>query len=209
MSFQPEVSTSLTMLWKEQFQNPQPGPSTIVPLQMRQYTSNDGDNAANRIFAAHDLLPTASNFDFFDHSAEVHNLRDEFAYECIAQQESGAFHLIGTPGLFNISFRRLGVTINQWGPYIQPDDFGMQIRHVQYTSNQWNSQWSEEVVTKMRPNQSVQLFMSSNDRFFIETDWTNMGQSNGNYWMQSNNSLVITRLSRNPYYVSAHEPWID
>lgn len=156
----------------------------------------------------HSNLPPMAETQLYDHTAMTHNLRNEFAYECAAQQESGAFHLIGAPGLFTIGFRRVAATINQWGPYISADDFAYQIRHSQYSSNQWG-QWTEEVVTKAKANQPVQVFMSSNDRFFVETDWGNMTQSNTQFWMQSNNQLMITRLSRNPYFVSAHENYVD
>lgn len=208
MSFQPDVSQALNKLWNSQFRSQQEPASIIVPLQARQYTTNDSSNNENRIFADHSNLPPMADTEFYDHSAMTHNLMNEFAYECAAQQESGAFHLIGAPGLFTVGFRRVAATVNQYGNYLNADEFAYQIRHSQYSSNQWG-QWTEQVVTKVKANQPVQLFMSSNDRFFIETDWGNMTQSNTNFWMQSNNHLIVTRLSRNPYYASAHEPYID
>ena len=208
MSLQPEIAQCLTHLWNSQFRSQQEPASIIVPLQPAHYTNNDVDNQANRIFMDHSNLPPMMETELYDHTAMTHNLMNEFAYECAAQQESGAFHLIGAPGLFNIGFRRVAATTGQYGPYISQDDFAVTIRHLQYSSNQYG-QWNEEVVTNVKANQPVQLFMSSNDRFFVESDWTNMGQNNTEYWMQSNNHLVITRLSRNPYYTSAHEPWLD
>lgn len=208
MSFRPEVAQALNQLWKNQFNQKEPA-SIVVPVQARQYTTTDEGNDYNRIFMDHSNLPAMQETELYDHTAMTHNLMNEFAYECVAQQESGAFHLIGSPGLFTINFRRIAATLNQWGNnYINANDFAFQIRHSQYSSNQWG-QWTEQVITKARPNQSVQLFMSSNDRFFVETDWANMNESNDSYWMQSNNQLFITRLSRNPYYKSAHEPYID
>ncbi len=149
MSFQPEVAHALNHLWNSQYRSQQEPASIIVPLHARQYTQSNSDNNAQRIFADHSNLPPMADTEFYDHSAMTHNLMNEFAYECMLQQESGAFHLI------------------------------------------------------------VQLFMSSNDRFFIETDWDNMTQSNTEYWMHSNNHLIVTRLSRNPYYASAHEQYVD
>ncbi len=208
MSFQPEVAQVLTQLWNSQFRSQQEPASIVVPLQARHYTSNDSENNFNRIFMDHSNLPSMAETELYDHNAMTHNLMNEFAYECVAQQESGAFHLLGAPGLFTVGFRRVAATFNHWGSYISPDDFALQIRHSQYSSNQWG-QWTEELITKVKANQPVQLFMSSNDRFFLETDWGNMTQSNTEFWMQSNNHLVITRLSRNPYYASSHEPYLD
>lgn len=208
MSFQSDVAQSINKLWNSQFRSQQEPASIIVPLQAREYTTADPGNDLNRIFGDHSNLPPMEETEWYDHTAMTHNLMNEFAYECIAQQESGAFHLTGAPGLFSVGFRRVGATINNWGPYISADDFAYQIRHSQYSSNQWG-QWTEEVVTKAKANHPVQLFMSSNDRFFVETDWANMGQSNTQYWMHSNNHLIITRLSRNPYYTSAHEQYVD
>lgn len=206
MSQQPEVAQALTQLWNSQFRSQQEPASIIVPLQARQYTTTDQDNNLNRIFMDHSNLPPMEETEWYDHTAMTHNLMNEFAYECVAQQESGAFHLIGAPGLFNVGFRRIAATENQWGNYISTEDFAYKIRHSQYSSNQWG-QWTEEVVTQVKGNQPVQLFMSSNDRFFVETDWGNMSPTE--YWMQSNNHLIITRVSRNPYYASAHEPYLD
>ncbi len=208
MSFQTEVSHALTHLWNQQFRQKEVA-SLTVPMQNREYVnSNDESNVTQRIFMSHNELPEMISYNFWDHTANAHNLLDEFAYECVAQEESGAFHLLGSPGLFNISFRRFAVTFNEYpNNLIPPEDFGIQLRHVQYTSN-GQGQHTEEVVTKFRPNQSVQIFMSCNDRFFLETDWGNMNQSNDNYWVQGSNQLLITRLSRNPYFKSLHE-YID
>jgi hypothetical protein len=208
MSFQPDVSQALNKLWNSQIRSQREPASIIVPLQPRQYTTNDEDNGANRIFMDHSNLPPMAETELYDHSAMTHNLMNEFAYECYGQQESGAFHLLGAPGLFTVGFRRVAATINQYGNYLDADEFAYQIRHSQFSSNA-NGQWTEQVVTKTKANQPVQLFMSSNDRFFVESDWGNMTLSNDHYWMQSNNHLVITRLSRNPYYTSSHEPYLD
>jgi hypothetical protein len=208
MSFQPDVSQALNQLWNSQIRSQREPASIIVPLQPRQYTTTDEDNTANRIFMAHSNLPPMEETEFYDHTAMTHNLMNEFAYECAAQQESGSFNLIGAPGLFTVGFRRVAATINQYGNYLDADEFAYQIKHSQYSSNA-TGEWTENVVTRTKANQPVQLFMSSNDRFFVETDWGNMTQSNDSYWMQSNNHLIITRLSRNPYYTSSHEPYLD
>lgn len=196
MSLQAEVVDVLNKLWRKQQEQKEPA-SIIVPIQGRYYGAGDSDNPYDVMYMSHPDLPAMSNVEFWDHEAMVHNLRGELAYECINQQASGAFHLIGEPGLFNIGFRRLVTNVNT-------QDFAYRIRHQQFTSND-NLYNNYEVVTQAKANQPIQLFMSSNDRFWVEIDFNQMTQSNQNVYMANSNALIVTRLSRNPYFTSTFE----
>lgn len=194
MALQTEVVQALNQLWQKQREQKEPA-SIIVPIQWGYLTANNSSNPNDVMYMSHADLPTMSNFDFWDHSAMAHNLWGELAYECIQQTESGAFHLIGEPGLFNIGFRRLVTNYNT-------SDFAYRIRHHQFTSNE-NTYNNYEVVTQARANQPVQVFMSSNDRFWVEIDYNAM--ETNNVTIGPSNALVITRLSRNPYFTSVYE----
>lgn len=196
MSLQSEIVDTLNKLWQKQREQKEPA-SIIVPIQGRNYSINDSSNPYDVMYMSHPDLPAMSNFDFWDHSAMAHNLMGEVAYECAEQQESGAFHLIGEPGLFNIGFRKLSTNVST-------QNFAYRIRHNQFTSND-NMYDNYQVVTQARANQPVQLFLSSNDRFWVEIDFNAMPEENGNVYMANSNSLIITRLSRNPYFISVHQ----
>lgn len=195
MALQTEVVQALNQLWQKQREQKEPA-SIIVPIQWGYLTANNSSNPNDVMYMSHADLPTMSNFDFWDHSAMAHNLWGELAYECIEQTESGAFHLIGEPGLFNIGFRRLVTNYNT-------PNFAYRIRHHQFTSNETRYN-NYEVVTQARANQPVQVFLSSNDRFWVEIDYNAMETNNVN--IAPSNALVVTRLSRNPYFTSVYEP---
>lgn len=199
MSLQAEVVDILNKLWQKQREQKEPS-SIIVPIEGRTYSANDSSNPSDVMYMSHPDLPTMSNFDFWDHSAMAHNLMGEVAYECVLQESSAAFHLLGEPGLFNVGFRKLSTNVST-------PNFAYRIRHHQFTSND-NMYNNYEVVTQARANQPIQLFLSSNDRFWVEIDFGAMPEENGNVYMADSNSLIITRLSRNPYFKSVHQ-WSD
>jgi hypothetical protein len=196
MSLQSEIVDTLNKLWQKQREQKEPA-SIIVPIDGRSYSVNDSENPSDIMYMSHPDLPAMSNFDFWNHSAMAHNLWGELAYECVGQEASGSFHLIGEPGLFNIGFRKLSTNVST-------PNFAYRVRHNQFTSND-NMYNNYEVVTQARANQPVQLFLSSNDNFRVEIDFGAMPEENGNVYMANSNSLIITRLSRNPYFTSVHQ----
>jgi hypothetical protein len=198
MSFPSEIVDNLNLMRRELSKQKEPA-SLIIPLQAKLY--NNGQS----VIHMDEGNFTQSNMEFNQYNADAVNLLNELAYENSNGPTGGAFHLIGSPGLFNVSFRRLAVTHNQYATYIPQEQFTYTLTHYQYSSNDRGT-WNETVNYDRAANENVQLFLSSNDKFIVKNLY---GSNYEEYYMQSNNSMMITRLSRNPYYVSTHEPWLD
>jgi hypothetical protein len=66
--------------------------------------------------------------------------------------------------------------------------------------------FSYETINIIKGSQQLQVFLGSNESFRLEYDSDSQGTNPNEATILSGTELVITRLSRNPYYVAAITP---
>ena len=141
------------------------------------------------VYMDHDRLPTMSNYTFFGSDVMAHQLND-FAYECMAQTNSGSFHVTTAPGLFSIGAK-------EWLTPSGPNaDVKMTLNIVRAIDN--NIYNTHTVITGC---QQAQVFFSPGDMFSVSFDPSLNDSNLQQIELLGSSELLITRLSRNPYYV--------
>lgn len=186
MSFNSEVVQVLNQLYADTFLSQREPATYCVPV-MEQIVPNSNND--NRIYMDHNRLPEATTYTFFGSDVMAHKLND-FAYECMAQNNSGSFHLLNAAGLFSVG-------VKEWNtPFGPNNDVNVTVnitRNVEgfsYTSS-----------TLIKGNQQAQIFLSPGDMFNLSfSPELNTSNNLTEFNILGTTEFMITRLSRNPYY---------
>lgn len=181
MSLQSEIVQVLNQLYSKVYLS-QPEPATrIVPVLQRMVP----DNGDNTIYMDHERLPTPSNYTFFGQEVMAHNLGD-VVYECMNQANSGSFHVVGAPGLFSIGAK---VWITPYGA----SDLNITLQVIRTIEGD-----TFPAETVIKGSQQAQVFLSPGDMFRFRYDPSL--NTDSQMWFSPSTEVLITRLSRNPYY---------
>lgn len=163
--------------------------SIVVPVQQQVLPNPDTSNV--RVYMDHPRLPTMQEFNFYGwYTAMGHNLNNEFVYECYGQDYSGFFHLIGQPGLFSV-----GMTDTWLNEYSNPQSQAVFTLNVNRRGQPGNNQ-----SISISSAEHKLVFLGSNDSIYFEYNPSlnnDLGITVG-----SNTEVAITRVSRNPLYVT-------
>lgn len=160
-------------------------PQTIlVPVAARTI---DGDTI---MYMSHADLPAMQPYTFFGQEVFAHNLANDFAYECWAQNNSGSFHLIGAPGLFSVGAAQGWKVENG---IIASYDFIATIVVTRASDMM-------QTTTDIKSDQQAQIFLGPGDMFRVHfyIDRNPALQPDDEVTMLPGNLLAVTRLSANP-----------
>ena len=152
--------------------------STTVPVQTKSFLND------TIIYMDHDRLPSMQPYTFFGQTVNGHNLGD-FVYECSSQSNSGAFHLIGSAGMFSVG-------VKQWitNSTMSADDLVVTVT-VNRPGNNFGT-----VVYTMKGAQQAQIFMSGDDMFMLSVNPSlNPTLDLNTLQILGDTALVITRMS--------------
>jgi hypothetical protein len=170
MSFAPGVLNRLDQLDRLLYiatrMNSVGGKTVVVPI-MEQTLPAGGDTT---LYMDHPLLPPADTFVLQEADVQAHDLSIGLAYECMAQINSGCFHLIGEPGLFAVgiagSSGSVTLTVNLL---------------------------SSETATNFTGAGHALFFLGPQDRFLVSFD-----EPDTSWSVASGAYLVISRLTSVP-----------
>ena len=187
MSFNVEVAHWLSRLYANTMLTQTEPASYIVPV-MAQTVPNSNNND-QCIYMDHHRLPTPSNYTFFGSNVLAHKLND-FVYECMAQQNSGCFHLVNAAGLFSIGAKEWITDSGVNNNMITTLNIIRTVDEYQYSTS-----------TLLTGNQQAQVFMAPGDMFNVSFQ-PELNTSNNlpSVTIDSATDVLVTRLSRNPYY---------
>ena len=197
MSFNTDVLHALNVLWRETILTQKETSSIIVPVSSQTFNTSNGDIV---VFMDNENLPTESNMSFVmqgsNYDAPAHDLRGQFAYESAAQPFGGAFHLTGDPGLFSIGAR----------DWLTTDESLISNIKIVVRLYRETGSFSYQTTHVITGNQQLQVFLGTNESFQLEYDSNPQGSNPWEATLIPGTEFVITRLSRNPYYVATSPP---
>lgn len=186
MSFQPEVVSMLNNLYRQVFHTQQEPASLIVPVM--EFSLPNSNNDGNIVYMNHELLPAPQMYSNQDTEFMAHPLNNAFLYECIGQQNSGSFHMIGEPGLFSLGAVEWLASIDDSMP------FGSEVNSALIVERNYFGQVVPSFY-EMKGSNKVQVFLNTGDMFrFV------IGEFTDTFMNTPMTQMVITRLSRNPDY---------
>jgi hypothetical protein len=182
MSFKPEIVSAINEIYQKVIMSQMEPATLILPVQ-----ENTLPNSSDfRIYLDHPRLPTPTDMTLAGNDVMAHNIGD-FAYECQAQPNAGAFHLLKAAGVFSVGFK-------EWLGELDVNDntkFDIVIRRnveaFTYVSR-----------VQLTGATQAQVFLNPGDMF-----WLNYVPENENdtVFIGSPTEFLITRISRNPYYI--------
>jgi hypothetical protein len=198
MSFNTDVVHALNVLWRETILKQKETASIIVPVASQTLSTSNGNLT---ILMDYEQLQEATDMTFVmegsNYTVPAHDLRGEFAYESFNMNPyTSVFHLTGDPGLFSIGAR----------DWLTTDTALMHEIKVVVRVYRETGPFSYETINIIKGSQQLQVFLGSNESFRLEYDSDSQGTNPNEATILSGTELVITRLSRNPYYVAAITP---
>ena len=132
----------------------------------------------------HPNLPPMEEFDINGTTLNGHNLRNDFVYVCVNQQDySGKFYLIGHSGLFSV------------GAYDWVSNYNHN-NEIPISINVVKPDGSTRYSRRLYGNQQTNIFLETNDNFYVSYE----PDGEDSVDIDSLSQFIITRLSKNPYY---------
>jgi hypothetical protein len=182
MSILSDVIHKLNKVYQEVFFTQKEPASIIVPLRAQTLPTDDN----YMIFADTSNLPPLETRQFGESTMEGHDLRGEFFY--VSEDEpTGRFYLTSAPGLFLIG-------AHDW---VNNGSIDVNIPISLNVSRMNNYQTYSRRIFGFEP---AHVFLGSNDNFWITYE------PEGEEAVDIDSSeLIITRISKNPYYVNSRE----
>lgn len=178
-------------------------PSIMLRLPLTTLTPNS--NITQLIVADSNTLPPIQEYTMFPNTSNErtfmgHNLKNEFIYEPIHSSNDGVksdFHLIGDPGMFLVGPKFYFTNVD--GPF--PN-----FKTILEVTASANGTDIGELPIILTGNQKEHIFLSHGDNFRIRYDPTINTDYLSDIEIAPISELTITRISRNPDYMS---PFVD
>jgi hypothetical protein len=178
------------------------GSSIIVPVAEQTLDANEFGSSAT-ILMDHPRLPPMQEFDLGYGLMPFmgHDFNGEFVYECMAQQNSGAFHHIGSPGLFSVGAVRWSTVHNVTSDY----DFTYSISLMRMDRNvDGDVQASAGTVKVLKGVEQATFFMRPGDYFKLTFEPTlnphRWEVDSNQYTVFGYSDISVTRITSSPSY---------
>jgi hypothetical protein len=180
MSIIPEIVSAINDIYQKVVLSQSEPATLILPVQ-ENTLPNNGDF---RIYLDHPRLPTPTDMTLAGNEVMAHTIGD-FAYECQLQQNSGAFHLLNAAGVFLIGLK-------EW----LSDSSVLDEVKLEIVVSRKVDGFTYQSKTLLIGSMQSHVFLYPGDFF-----WLNFVQQNDeSVFIGRPTELLITRLSRNPYY---------
>ncbi len=176
--------------------------SIIVPVAEQTLDASEL-GVSSTILMDHPRLPPMQEFNLGYGLLPFmgHDFQGEFVYECTAQHNSGAFHLIGAPGLFSVGAVRWTTSHS-----LSDTDIGYSIQ-VTHFDKDFQGDYTQTVgkVKDLKGVEQAAFYLNTGDFFMLKLE-PHMNQhrwGSGDYTLLGYSEVSLTRLSRNPDYTRA------
>ncbi len=181
MSFNPAIVSAINDIYQRVVLSQLEPATLILPVQ-ENVLPNDDDF---RIYLDHPRLLAPTDMTLANNEVMAHKLGD-FAYEGLLQSNSGAFHLLNASGIFLIGLK-------EW---LTESGVNNLVKMELVVSRNVEG-FTYQSVYPLTGGTQTQVFLYTGDMF-----WLNYVPENENdsVFIGRPTELLITRLSRNPYY---------
>jgi hypothetical protein len=181
MSIIPEIVSAVNTIYQKVFLSQSEPATLILPVQENTLPNNQDF----RIYMDHPRLPTPVDMTLAGNEVMAHRIGD-FAYECQIQPNAGAFHLLNAAGNFAIGLK-------EW---ISESDILNEVK-LEIVVSRTVDGFTYQSRTLLMGSTQANVFLYPGDFF-----WLNYvpEQQNDTTFIGNRSELLITRLSRNPYY---------
>jgi hypothetical protein len=180
MSLIPELVSVVNAIYQKVILSQSEPATLILPVQEKTLP-NDGDF---RIYLDHPRLPTPTDMTLAGNDVMAHTVGD-FAYECQAQPNAGALHLVNAAGNFSIGLK-------EW---LSESDILNEVKLEIVVSRNVDG-FSYQSRTLLTGSMQANIFLHPGDYFWLNY----VQQENESTFIGNRTELLVTRLSRNPYY---------
>jgi hypothetical protein len=187
MSFPSDVVNALTSLWQRSLVDNQ-RPSFLLPLEAKTISPEDNVTLTldSNMFNESNMI----TYNLLGQDIPLYNTQTGFGYD--VSETTGAFFLLGEPGLFDFGFNRMSVTDSN-DNFLPPDLI---------TSTLLYFDMNEDIggyptPYNMTGTQHAQVYMNSNSAIIFAPNF--YSNNIDTYKITPSNQLVISRLTRNSY----------
>jgi hypothetical protein len=181
MSLIPEIVSVVNEIYQKVILSQKEPATLILPVQENTLPNNDDF----RIYMDHPRLPTPVDMTLAGNDVMAHYVGD-FAYECQEQPNAGAFHLLNAAGNFAIGLK-------EW---LSQSDVANEVK-LEIVVSRTVDGFNYQSRTLLMGSMQAHVFLNPGDFF-----WLNYVQQeeNDTAFIGAPTELLITRLSRNPFY---------